>query len=64
MYQKYMKEGDVVKVEVVKGIAGGLNDAAIKAVMETKFTPGKQRGKPVNVKVMIPVKFRRETGQQ
>lgn len=58
------KKGDVVKVEVAKGMPGGLNEAAIDAVKKTKFTPGKQRGKPVNVKVMIPIKFRLETGQQ
>ncbi len=52
------EEGDVVKVEVAKGVGGGCDEVAAKAVKETKFRPGKQRGKPVKVKVMVPVKFR------
>jgi len=51
------EEGIVVKTEIAKGIGGGCDEEAEKAVKETKFTPGKQRGKPVKVKVMIPVKF-------
>jgi periplasmic protein TonB len=51
------EEGVVVKTEIAKGIGGGCDEEAEKAVKETKFTPGKQRGKAVKVKVMIPVKF-------
>ncbi|RPI74160.1 MAG: energy transducer TonB [Ignavibacteriales bacterium] len=51
------EEGVVVKTEIAKGIGGGCDEEAEKAVKETRFTPGKQRGKPVKVKVMIPVKF-------
>lgn len=49
--------GDVVKVEIIKDIGAGCGDAAVKAVMSTKFKPGKQRGKPVKVKISIPIKF-------
>lgn len=51
------EDGEVVKVEVVKGIGAGCDEEAIKAVMETKFKPGKQRGRPVKVKMGIPVRF-------
>ncbi len=51
-------KGNVTKVEVQKGIGAGCDEAAMKAVKETKFKPGKQRGKPVNVQVSIPVVFR------
>lgn len=51
------EEGIVVKTEIAKGIGGGCDEEAEKAVKETRFTPGKQRGKPVKVRVMIPVKF-------
>jgi protein TonB len=51
------EEGIVVKTEIAKGLGGGCDEEAEKAVKETKFTPGKQRGKPVKVRVMIPVKF-------
>ncbi len=52
------ENGNVTKVEVQKGIGAGCDEAAMKAVKETKFKPGKQRGKPVKVQVSIPVVFR------
>jgi protein TonB len=52
------EEGIVVKTEIVKGIGAGCDEEAEKAIKETRFSPGKQRGTPVKVKVMIPVKFR------
>jgi protein TonB len=52
------EEGTVVKTEILKGIGGGCDEAAEWAVKHTKFTPGIQRGKPVNVKVMVPIVFR------
>lgn len=54
------KEGVVTKVEVMKGLGAGCDEAAEKAVKETKFKPGKQRGKPVNVQVVIPIVFKLE----
>lgn len=51
------KHGDVTKAVIIKGIGAGCDEAALKAVKETKFKPGKQRGKPVNVMVSIPVVF-------
>ncbi len=52
------KNGDVLEAKVVKGIGGGLDEIALKAIMDTKFTPGMQRDKPVMVRLSIPVKFR------
>ncbi len=52
------KEGNVTKANILKGIGAGCDEAALKAVKETKFSPGKQRGKPVNVQVSIPVVFK------
>ncbi len=54
------KEGNVTKVEIMKGLGAGCDEAAEKAVKETKFKPGKQRGKPVNVQVVIPIVFKLE----
>jgi len=51
-------KGNVVKVEILKGIGAGCDEAARDAVMKTKFKPGRQRGKPVNVQVSIPVVFK------
>lgn len=50
--------GNVQKAEVIKGIGAGCDEAAIKAVLKTKFKPGKQRGKPVRVQVSIPILFK------
>jgi len=50
--------GTVKKAEVIKGIGAGCDEAAVAAVMKTKFKPGKQRGKPVRVQVSIPILFK------
>jgi len=54
---KIDKNGDVKEATVLKGLGAGLNEEALNAVLSTKFIPGKQRGKPVNVKMVIPIKF-------
>lgn len=51
------EKGEVTKTEVLKGIGAGCDEAAEKAIKDTKFKPGKQRGKPVKVKVAVPVVF-------
>lgn len=51
------EEGSVINAIVKKGIGGGLDEEALNAVQNTKFVPGKQRGKPVKVKLVIPIKF-------
>ena len=50
--------GNVIKAEVVKGLGGGCDEAALDAISKTKFNPGKQRGKPIKVQVTIPIIFR------
>jgi protein TonB len=52
------KTGTVTKAQVIKGIGAGCDEAALDAVLKTKFKPGKQRGKPVNVQVSIPIIFK------
>ncbi len=57
--QAYVDElGNVTKVELIKGIGAGCDEEAMNAVNSVKFIPGKQRGKPVKVKMYIPVVFR------
>ncbi len=54
----YVSErGEVDKVEVISGLAGGCTEAAVDAVKQSKFTPGKQRGRPVKVKVALSIRF-------
>ncbi len=50
--------GTVAKAQIIKGIGGGCDEAAINAVLKTKFNPGKQKGKPVKVQVSIPILFK------
>ncbi|MCB0732468.1 MAG: energy transducer TonB, partial [Ignavibacteriae bacterium] len=52
------ESGAVKKAEVIKGIGAGCDEAAVDAVLKTKFKPGKQRGKPVRVQVSIPILFK------
>ena len=52
------ENGNVVNAEVVKGIGAGCDEAALDAILKTKFTPGKQRGKPIKVQVTVPVLFK------
>ncbi len=51
------KQGNIIDAFVKKGIGGGLDEVALNAVKNTRFHPGKQRGKPVNVRISIPIKF-------
>jgi protein TonB len=50
--------GTVTSAEIVKGIGAGCDEAAIDAVLQTKFSPGKQRGRPIKVQVTIPIVFK------
>lgn len=52
------ENGSVIKAEVVKGIGAGCDEAAINAVLQTKFSPGKQRGRPIKVQITIPIIFK------
>jgi protein TonB len=49
--------GNVIDAKVFKSLGGGLDESSLLAVKETKFSPGMQRGKPVKVKMKIPIKF-------
>jgi protein TonB len=51
------EKGEVVKAEVQRGIGAGCDEAAVASVMKAKFIPGRQRGKPVKVRMSIPIRF-------
>lgn len=52
------ENGDVTNVQVTRGVHKLLDQAAIEAVQQMKFKPGKQRGRPVKVQMSLPVRFR------
>ncbi len=51
------EEGNVQHTEIARGIGAGCDEAAAEAVGKVQFKPGKQRGQPVRVRVMVPVRF-------
>ena len=52
------EQGNVVDPVVTRGLGAGLDEEAIRAVSQAKFTPGKQRGQPVPVRMSLPITFR------
>jgi len=52
------EKGNVIKVELQKGIGAGCDEEAMIAVKSTLFFPGKQRGRPVKVQVTVPINFK------
>lgn len=52
------KDGEIINPVVLRGIGGGCDEEAIRAVMKAKFQPGMQRGRPVAVKYSLPISFR------
>ena len=52
------ERGNVVDPVVVRSPNDQLSQAALDAVVKTKWTPGQQRGRPVKVRYAVPVTFR------
>ena len=51
-------DGTISNVQVLKGIGAGCDEEAMRVVkLMPKWTPGKQRGKNVRVKINMPIKF-------
>jgi periplasmic protein TonB len=50
--------GEVKDTRVLRGIGGGCDEEAVRAVKKMpKWGPGQQRGKPVSVQYNLPVRF-------
>jgi protein TonB len=53
------KDGSLSDATVIRGIGGGCDEEAIRVVMDAPgWKPGKQRGKPVRVKMVLPITFK------
>ncbi len=52
------ERGEVEDPVVIRGIGGGCDEEAIRAVREAQFRPGLQRGRPVRVQYSLPIVFR------
>lgn len=53
------KDGSISDVQVIKGIGFGCDEAAVKVIRNApNWNPGKQRGKPVKVRMSLPITFK------
>ncbi|WP_258105470.1 energy transducer TonB [Marinoscillum sp. MHG1-6] len=53
------KDGTVTEVQAVKGIGAGCDEEAERVLQNCpKFKPGKQRGRPVKQRMVIPIVFK------
>lgn len=50
--------GRLSDLKVVKGIGAGCDEEAIRVLRLSKWKPGRQRGKPVRVKMVMPIHFK------
>ena len=55
----YVVDGMPIVGEVLRGVDPSLDKEALRVIgTMPKWTPGKQRGKPVRVKYTVPITFR------
>lgn len=53
------KDGSISDVRAVKGIGAGCDEEAVRVVQSApQWTPGKQRGKPVKQRMVLPITFK------
>lgn len=55
------KDGSLTDIKAIKGLGGGCNEEAVRVFKKApKWRPGKQRGRPVRVRMVMPIVFRLE----
>lgn len=53
------KDGSITEVEAIKGIGAGCDEEAVRVIQEApKWKPGKQRGRAVKVRMILPITFK------
>lgn len=53
------KDGSITDVKVVKGIGAGCDEEAVRVIESApKWKPGKQRGRPVKQRIVLPISFK------
>lgn len=53
------KSGNLTEVNAIKGIGGGCDEEAVRVIKNApQWRPGKQRGRPVKVRMIIPITFK------
>ncbi|SHK02193.1 energy transducer TonB [Rhodothermus profundi] len=56
-------DGSVSNIQVVRSAGRLLDEAAVRAVRQLRFKPGRQRGRPVRVRYALPIRFRLKEAQ-
>ena len=51
------RNGEPSDIKIIRGIGSGCDEEAMRFLALTKWEPGKQRGKPVRVKMVLPILF-------
>lgn len=52
------KDGTLISVKAIKGIGAGCDEEAVRVIKShPKWNPGKQRGKAVKQKIVLPITF-------
>ena len=51
------ENGNVSNVSVLQDIGGGTGEAAMEAIQQTEWEPGRQRGRAVPVRFQVPIRF-------
>jgi protein TonB len=53
------KDGTLTDIKAVKGIGAGCDEEAVRVLKAApKWKPGKQRGRPVKVRMILPITFK------
>lgn len=53
------KDGSISDVKIMRGIGAGCDEEAMRVIKNSPaWTPGKQRGKPVKVRMVLPITFK------
>ncbi len=53
------KSGEITDIEVVRGIGSGCDEEALRVMaLVPAWNPGKQSGRPVKVRMIVPIHFR------
>lgn len=58
-------EGKITDLKILRDIGGGCGDEAIRVMkLSPDWKPGKQNGRPVNTKMVVPVNFKLDSDKE
>ena len=51
------KDGSLSDVKMIQGVGGNIDELAMAAIKDTRWTPGLAKGRPVRVQMTVPLQF-------